>query len=92
MTTREPSPSYWVQIGAFTSLASAMRLIASLQEAGTVASDNWAVIMEPASAGVALARVRVGPFPDRSAASARAHSLEARGYKAFIAEERESVR
>ena len=87
-----PVASYWVQIGAFTNLASAMRLIASLQETGAAVSDNWAVIMEPASAGMALARVRVGPFPDRSAASARAHVLKARGYKAFIAEERESVR
>jgi cell division septation protein DedD len=48
--------------------------------------------MEQSRPGSHLARVRLGPFADRTAAAASARELEARGYKPFIAEERDSPR
>jgi phospholipid transport system substrate-binding protein len=82
--------AYWVQVAAFKNLEAALRLAAALQEEGAVALDRWAVMMEPG--GEAWARVRVGPFADRTAAAASARDLAARGYKPFIAEDRRSAR
>jgi cell division septation protein DedD len=76
---------YWVQVAAFRNLAAAMRVAAALRREPGRVSSRWAVIMEPAPAGGALARVRVGPFADRAAAATSARQLEARGYKPFIA-------
>jgi len=40
------------------------------------------------SEGAALAPVRTGPFPRRADAASGVRRLEARGFKPFIAEER----
>jgi cell division septation protein DedD len=76
--------SYWVQIAAFKNFEAAMRLASLLRGEKSVAPDRWAVVMEP---GPALARVRVGPFADRSEATSNLHELASRGFKPFIAEE-----
>jgi phospholipid transport system substrate-binding protein len=84
------SRSYWVQVAALKSLEAAMRMAMALQGERLLASDRWAVVMNPGAAtGSALARVRVGPFSDRTAAWSSARELEARGYQAFVAEERD---
>jgi hypothetical protein len=79
-------------VAAFKNLEAAMRLAATLQQETAVASDRWAVMMEPGTAGEAWVRVRVGPFADRTAAAASARDLEARGYRPFIAEDRRAAR
>jgi cell division septation protein DedD len=76
--------SYWVQVAAFKSFEAAMRLASLLRGEKSVAPDRWAVVMEP---GLALARVRVGPFADRAEAPSHLRELASRGFKPFIAEE-----
>ena len=80
--------SYWVQIGAFKNPDSAHRLASALLEQRPPLATRCAVIVEAASAGAGLVRVRVGPFADRSQALSKFRELQARGYQAFIAEER----
>jgi cell division protein FtsN len=80
--------SYWVQVGAFKDPEAARRLASILQEQEPSASDRSAVIVEAASPGTPFARVRVGPFSDRSGAASKLRDIQARGYKPFIAEER----
>jgi cell division septation protein DedD len=46
------------------------------------------VVLDKTSATI-LTRVRVGPFPERSEAMAQLHVLEARGYKPFVAADRD---
>jgi len=81
--------AYWVQIGAFKSPEAARRLTALLAEAEPSASSRPAPIVESWAADILLTRVRVGPFPHRWEAAAKAREMEARGYKPFIAVERE---
>jgi cell division septation protein DedD len=89
-----PHPTaYWVQVAAFKSRQAATRLVALLRGEKAPTSDRWskpwAVVMEP---GPDLARVRVGPFADRTEAASSLRKLEARGFKPFIAEERDRSR
>lgn len=75
--------SYWVQVGAFASLAAAKRLAARLHE--------WRMPVHTAApedspTAPALSRVRVGPFPDRAQAEVALRDLRARGFKPFIAD------
>jgi cell division septation protein DedD len=78
--------SYWVQVGAFKNPEAARRLAALLVEQEPSPSDRSTVIVEPSSLDTPLARVRVGPFSDRSEATSKLREMEARGYKPFIAE------
>jgi phospholipid transport system substrate-binding protein len=79
--------SYWVQIGAFKNPDSAHRLASAFLDQRPPVAARCAVIVETASAG-GLVRVRVGPFADRSQAISKFREIQARGYQAFIAEER----
>ena len=81
--------AYWVQVAAFRNLEAAMRLASVLRAEKTPLADRWAVVMAPGTAGAELARVRVGPFSDRAEAASNLRRLQARGYKPFIAEERD---
>ncbi len=81
--------SYWVQVGAFKSPEAAKRLAALLVEPAPGGSGRSAVVMESRAADILLTRVRVGPFADRWEAAAKLREIEARGYKPFIAAERE---
>ena len=81
--------SYWVQVGAFKSPEAARRLAALLVEPEPTGSGRSAVVTESWAADILLTRVRVGPFADRSEAAAKLREMEARGYKPFIAAERE---
>ena len=84
-----PSPvaatRYWVQVGAFRTVAAAMHLAAELRRLGMAASNDPRTA-PVAHAPVALARVRVGPFLSRSDAVSKLRELVARGYTPFIAE------
>jgi len=73
--------SYWVQVGAFRNPDAAGRLARRLHEQGLVLSHGPELLL----------RVRVGPFPDRAEALSKLLELRAKGYKPFIAEEREQT-
>jgi cell division septation protein DedD len=65
-----------VQIGAFQDEARASRVIAQLGSAPvtiTTAADR-------------LLRLRMGPFPDRAAASSAVRALQQRGFRPFVVE------
>jgi len=81
--------SYWVQVGAFKNLNTARQLASRLREEKSTLSSRRAVTVATGSGRARLARVRIGPFADRAAAAARLRELEARGYRPFIAEDRE---
>ncbi len=81
--------SYWVQVGAFKNPEAARRLLSLLREQKPAASSRWVVAVEAGPAAAALARVRIGPFLDRAAAASALRELQARGYKPFIAEQRD---
>jgi cell division septation protein DedD len=77
-----PAPSarksFWIQVGAFRSTDAATRLVERLRTHRVTVSTGG-----QRSAG--LARVLVGPFTNRSAATATLRELVAGGYRAFIA-------
>jgi cell division septation protein DedD len=81
--------SYWVQVGAFKSPEAATRLAALLVEPEPEGLGRSAVVIKTWAADILLTRVRVGPFADRWEAAAKLREMEARGYKPFIAAERE---
>jgi cell division protein FtsN len=70
---------YWVQVGAYRSAGAASRVAALVKGEILVAASY---------ADQPLLRVRVGPFMDRGRAAVRLHELEAKGWRAFIAEGR----
>ena len=71
--------SYWVQVGAFRHPDAVARLAGRLHEQTLVLSHG----------PERLLRVRVGPFSDRAEALSKLLELRTKGYKPFIAEERE---
>jgi cell division protein FtsN len=80
VATRPPAgPVYWVQVGAYRSAGAASRVAALVKGEILVAASY---------ADQPLLRVRVGPFMDRARAAVRLHELEAKGWRAFIAEGR----
>jgi len=93
-TAARPAPasngrSYWVQVGAFKSPEAARRLAALLAEPAPKGSGRSAIVVESWAADILLTRVRVGPFADRWEAAAKLREMEVRGYKPFIAAERD---
>ncbi len=94
LTAARPAPasngrSYWVQVGAFKSPEAATRLATLLVEPEPNGVGRSAVVIKSWTADMLLTRVRVGPFADRWEAAAKLREMEARGYKPFIAAERE---
>ncbi len=73
---------YWVQVGAFRHAETARQLATRLR------NDNLPVSVGPGSRGDLLSRVRVGPFLNRAEATATLRKLQAKGYRPFIAAER----
>jgi cell division septation protein DedD len=71
--------AYWVQVGAFRNRDEARRLASRLRDAPVV-------VVEAGPAGSRLAKVRIGPFPDRPAALAKLRQLQGQGFGAFLAE------
>jgi len=74
------STSLWIQVGAFRETETASRLVESLRGYSVMVTTGGG---RPAP----LARVLVGPFPDRAAAALVVNELAARGHRAFIAVE-----
>jgi cell division protein FtsN len=77
--TATKASRYWVQVGAFKDAAAASRV------AERLLVDHLPVGIAP---GASLTRVRVGPFADRVEAVSNLRTLELKGYRAFIAEDR----
>jgi cell division septation protein DedD len=80
--------AYWVQVGAFKNREEARRLASTLS-ARPAAFTRRVVIVDSGSPGATLARVRVGPFSNRTDAVATLRQLEARGYRPFVAPARD---
>ena len=78
--------SYWVQVGAFSSLETAKRLAARLHEWKLPVRTGALAAPENAPAAAPLSRVRVGPFADRAEAEATLRALRDRGFTPFIAD------
>jgi phospholipid transport system substrate-binding protein len=82
---------YWVQVAAFKNQHAALRLAALLGSDKTPdrSAEPWMVVVTPAPE---VSRVRIGPFADRAEAELSLRRLEARGFKPFIAEDRQKAR
>jgi phospholipid transport system substrate-binding protein len=82
------STSYWVQVGAFKTVDAAVQLAERLHRQGVTALHG-PLASTAAHPTELLARVRVGPFPNRAEALATLRELMERGYAPFIAEGRD---
>ncbi len=81
--------AYWIQVGAFSNPEAARRLASLLRRQEPPVSSNRWVIVEAVPPGTPLTRVRVGPFSGRAEAASKLRELQTRGFKSFIAEERD---
>ena len=80
--------AYWIQLGAFQSVEAAAHLAERFRRDGATISKTW--LTNPSGKRVGgWARVRVGPFADRSAALSKLQDLSARGQAGFIAKARD---
>jgi phospholipid transport system substrate-binding protein len=79
--------SYWVQLGAFKNHDTARRLATLLGGPATGDADGSAMTVQLGLTEASLMRVRVGPFADRTRATATLREFQSRGYTPFIAEE-----
>jgi len=86
--SRAAAAYYWVQVGAFKTVDAAVLLADRLRRQGVTALHSSLSSAAGQSPDM-LARVRVGPFPNRSEALATLRELMARGYAPFIAEGRD---
>jgi phospholipid transport system substrate-binding protein len=75
---------YWVQVGAFQSVNAAGHMADRFRQEGATISQFWLSNVSGNRAGV-LARVRLGPFANRSDALSKVRELTARGQTSFIA-------
>gem|GEM_PF-1199834 len=78
-TPAKPSPSFWVQVGAFRTAEAASRLALRL--------GDQPITLDVSAAREPLLRVLVGPFRDRARAATAVRALQARGFRPFIAVE-----
>jgi len=75
---------YWVQVGAFQSMDAAGHLAERFRQEGATISQFWLSNASGSRVGV-WARVRLGPFANRSDALSKLRELTARGQTSFIA-------
>jgi phospholipid transport system substrate-binding protein len=75
---RPATPTWWVQVGAYRSAATAGRVAARVR-------GEILVVATSADGRAPLLRVRVGPFTDRARALARLHELQGKGWRGLIA-------
>jgi phospholipid transport system substrate-binding protein len=75
---------YWVQVGAFQSVDAAGHLADRFRQEGAKISQFWLSNASGNRTGV-WARVRLGPFANRSDALSKVRELTARGQTSFIA-------
>jgi phospholipid transport system substrate-binding protein len=80
--------AYWIQLGVFQSLDAAAHLAGRFSRDGATISKTWLTNAAGNRVGV-WARVRVGPFANRSEAVSKLQDLSARGQAGFIAEARD---
>jgi len=76
MTESRTLAGFWVQLGAFSDPARAMKLVDALKDHAV------SLLTLPRNP---LMVVRVGPFPNREAAVSKLRELRGRGYDGFIA-------
>src|SRR5947199_87051 len=67
-------PSYWIQVGAFQTVEAAIELAKRFRHDGATISKSWLTNAAGKRVGV-WARVRVGPFANRSEAVAKLRDL-----------------
>ena len=70
--------AFWVQVGAFRNVEQAMTIATALRDHAV------SLITAPDQP---LMRVVVGPFANRTAATAKLRELRSRGYEGFIAKD-----
>ena len=75
---------YWVQLGAFQSVDAAGHLADRYRRDGATISQFWLTNASGNRVG-ALARVRLGPFANRSDALSKVKELTAKGQTSFVA-------
>lgn len=80
--------AYWIQLGVFQSVDAAAHLAERFRRDGATISKTWLTNAAGNRVGV-WARVRVGPFANRSEALSKLQDLSARGQAGFIAEARD---
>jgi cell division septation protein DedD len=84
----EAAGAYWIQLGVFQSVGAAAYLSERFRRDGATISMSWLTNAAGNQVGVS-ARVRVGPFADRSEAQSKLRDLSARGQVGLIAEVRD---
>jgi phospholipid transport system substrate-binding protein len=80
--------AFWIQLGVFQSENAAAHLAERFRRDGATISKTWLTNAAGNRVGV-WARVRVGPFANRSEAQSKLQDLSARGQAGFIAETRD---
>ena len=81
----QAADAYWIQLGDFQSVDAAAYLAERFRGDGAAISKTWLTNAAGNRVGVS-ARVRVGPFADRSEAVSKLKHLSMRGQAWFIAE------
>ena len=84
----QAAAAYWIQLGVFQSVDAAAHLAERFSGDGATISKTWLTNADGDRVGV-WARVRVGPFADRSDALSKLNDFSARGQVGFIAEARD---
>lgn len=84
----QAADAYWIQLGVFQSADAAAHLAERFRRDGATISKTWLTNAAGNRVGV-WARVRVGPFANRSEAASKLQDLSARGQAGFIAEARD---
>jgi phospholipid transport system substrate-binding protein len=80
----QPAGPFWVQLGAFQSVDAAGHLAGRFRRDGASISQSWLTNASGNRVGV-WARVRLGPFANRSDALSKVRELTARGQTSFVA-------
>ena len=70
--------TFWVQVGAFRDRDNVMRLV------GQLTDKRYSATISPSRSATTSLVVRVGPYPDRSAAEVARAALHREGFSGFV--------